>query len=101
MAVVFHIPGPLRPFAEGRSTVTVEGSLGTVRDALKALSARYPGIGDRVTTEQGEIREHINVFVGSENIRFTGGLATPLHDGAELSIVPAITGGGLPRESRL
>ena len=44
-------------------------------------------------TEQGEVRQHVNVFVGVESIRFTGGLDTPLEDGCELSIVPAVSGG--------
>jgi molybdopterin converting factor small subunit len=53
----------------------------------------YPGIRDRVATEQGLVREHINIFVGEENIRYTGGLATPVPSGAEISIVPAVSGG--------
>lgn len=48
---------------------------------------------DRVLTEQGEVRPHVNVFVGEESIRYTGGLATPLTDGAEIAIVPAVSGG--------
>jgi molybdopterin converting factor small subunit len=54
----------------------------------------YPGIRDRISTEQETIREHVNVFVGNEDIRFTGGLATPIRDRAEISIVPSISGGG-------
>ena len=61
--------------------------------ALKALWARYPGIRDRMANEQGEIRQHISVFVGREDIRYTGGLATPTADGCEISIVPAVSGG--------
>ena len=64
-----------------------------VGDALKDLCTRYPGIRDRIATEQWEIRQHINIFVGDENIRFTGGLATRIRDGVSISIVPAISGG--------
>ena len=64
-----------------------------VGDALKDLCTRYPGIRDRIATEQWEIRQHINIFVGDENIRFTGGLATRIPDGVSISIVPAISGG--------
>src|SRR5262249_25486117 len=64
-----------------------------VGDALAALWALHPGVRDRVVTEQGEVRPHVNVFVGVESIRFTGGLETPLRDGAEISIVPAVSGG--------
>ena len=53
----------------------------------------YPGVRDRVVTEQGQVRPHVNLFVGAESIRFTGGLATPLADGAVMSIVPAVSGG--------
>jgi sulfur-carrier protein len=93
MSVTFHIPGPLRSFADGRSQLELEASAGTLSDALQALWAVCPGIRDRVVTEQGQIREHINIFVGDEDIRYTGGLATPLFPGAEISIVPALSGG--------
>ena len=93
MSVTFHIPGPLRPFADGRSQVELEASAATLSDALQALWVACPGIRDRVVTEQGQIREHINIFVGKEDIRYTGGLATPLSPGTEISIVPAISGG--------
>jgi molybdopterin converting factor small subunit len=54
-----------------------------------------PGLRDRVVTEQREIREHVNVFVGVENVRYTGGLATPLGEGAEISIFQAVSGGSM------
>jgi molybdopterin converting factor small subunit len=73
--------------------VDVATSGGTLRDALAALLAAHPGIRDRVLTERGEIREHVNVFVGNSDVRWTGGLATPLADGVEISIIPAISGG--------
>ena len=93
MTVSFWIPGPLRSMTGGRSEVDVETSGGTLQDALDALFAAYPGIRDRVLTEQGEIREHVNVFVGKSEARWTGGLATLLADGMEISIIPAISGG--------
>jgi hypothetical protein len=49
----------------------------------------------RVVTEAGEVRPHVNVFVGSESIRYSGGLATPVPDGAEIVILPAVSGGNL------
>ncbi len=93
MSVTFHIPGPLRAFADGRSQVELEASAATLSDALQALWVVCPGIRDRVVTEEGQIREHINVFVGKEDVRYTGGLATALSPGTEISIVPAISGG--------
>ena len=94
MYVLFNIPAPLREFTENRSNVRVEVKEGAdLREALRALYASYPGLQDRVLTESGEIRRHINIFVANEDIRYTGGLATAVPAGAEVSIVPAISGG--------
>jgi molybdopterin converting factor small subunit len=57
------------------------------------LSARFPAVTDRVLTEQGLVRRHVNVFVGDESIRFLDGLDTPITDGATITIVPAVSGG--------
>ncbi len=93
MPVTFLIPGPLRSFAAGQTRIAIEPSPATLAAALDALWKLYPGIRDRVVNEQGQIREHINVFVGNDDIRYTGGLHTPLPDGAEIAIIPAISGG--------
>ena len=93
MPVMFHIPGALREFTGGQSTVKIDDSPRTLADALSTLWSLYPGVRDRMATEQGEIREHINVFIGDENIRYTGGLASRVVDGAEISILPAVSGG--------
>jgi len=93
MSILFHIPGPLREFTSGQSQVEIGGSPATVGEAMRMLWTMYPGVRDRVATEQGQIREHINVFVGNEDVRYTGGLATPIVAGAEISIVPAVSGG--------
>ena len=93
MSFTFHIPGPLRSFAAGRSQVELEGAPATLSEALQALWVICPGIRDRVVTEQGLIRQHINVFVGREDVRYTGGLATRIAPGAEITIVPSVSGG--------
>jgi len=94
MQVIFNIPGPLREFTENRSDVLVEVKAGAdLRKALLELFAAYPGLRDRVLTEGGGIREHVNIFVTNEDVRYTGGLATVVPAGAEVSIVPAISGG--------
>ncbi len=93
MAVTFWIPGPLRAFAAGQSEVVLDGSPATLADALDALWQCYPGLRDRVLTEQNQLREHVNIFVGNEDVRYTGGLRTPLPDGAAIAILPAISGG--------
>jgi MoaD family protein len=91
--ITFHIPGALREFTAGRDRVEVECSPTTLADALSALWAHYPGVRDRVVTEQGQVRQHINIFIGDENVRYTGGLASPISSGSEISIVPAVSGG--------
>jgi molybdopterin converting factor small subunit len=77
----------------GHGQVDVDTLGGTLRAALEALFAAHPGIRDRVLTERGEIREYVHVFVGKSEARLTGGLASPLADGMEISIIPAISGG--------
>jgi len=93
MAVTFYIPAYLRPFTDGHSQVVITGTPATLSEALQALWASCPGIRDRVVTEQGLIRQHVNVFVGKEDVRYTGGLATPLVSGAEITIIPSVSGG--------
>jgi sulfur-carrier protein len=93
MAVTFQIPGPLRSFAAGNAQVRLDSSPATLRDALDLLWRVHPGLRDRVLTENGEIREHVNVFVGNEPARYSGGLRTPISEGTEISIIPAISGG--------
>jgi sulfur-carrier protein len=93
MPVTFHIPGALREFTAGHGKVEIEHTPNTLADALFALSILYPGVRDRIATEQGQIREHINIFIGDEDVRYTGGLASSVSAGSEISIVPAISGG--------
>ena len=94
MQVLFTIPGPLREFTGNQSGVRVEVEAGaSLLQVLQALFVEYPGLRDRVLTEAGQTRQHVNIFVANENVRYTGGLATAIPAGAEVSIVPAISGG--------
>ena len=93
MVVRFQLPGPLRQFAGGSRQVQIETSGSSLLEVLTDLWAAYPGLRDRVMTEQGRIREHVSVFVGAENSRDIGGLAAPIPTDAEISIVPAVSGG--------
>jgi molybdopterin synthase sulfur carrier subunit len=97
MAVVVRIPAPLRPLAEGRDEVRLDGSAATVGDLLEALWMLHRQLRDRVVTELGEVRPHVNIFAGTKSIRFTGGLATPLADGPEVAIIPAVSGGAVSK----
>lgn len=93
MAYVFLIPGPLRELAGNRGEVRVDGPADSVSDALSLLWKECPGVRDRVLTELGTVRQHVNIFVDGESIHFSGGLATPVRDGSEIHILPALSGG--------
>ena len=93
MAYVFVIPGPLRELAGNRGEVRVDGKATAVSDALSLLWTQWPGLRDRVLTERGEVRMHVNIFVDGESIRDAAGLGTPVRDGAEIFILPAVSGG--------
>jgi sulfur-carrier protein len=93
MAISVVLPHALTPYSRGAGTLAVEEPCATVADALAAIAARWPALTDRVLTEQGELRRHVNVFVGEESIKFMNGLATPVSDGATITIVPAVSGG--------
>ena len=98
MKLTFRIPGPLLSFTGGRHVVEAEASAAgaaafTVQEALEQLWRLYPGLRDRILTEQGQVRPHVNVFVGSDSIRDTGGLSTPVGDRTEIAIIPAVSGG--------
>ena len=81
MPLVFVIPGPLREFAGNRGEVRVDGAAASLQEALALLWSECPGARDRVLTERGEVRPHVNIFVDGENIRHAGGLAAPVRDG--------------------
>lgn len=93
MPVTVHLPGALREFADGRSSVQIDDPVTTLADVLAALWRDYPGIRARMATEQGQVREHINVFIGDELARYSGGLMSPVAAGAEITILPAVSGG--------
>lgn len=92
MTVVI-LPGYLAELVGGRGRVELPGTHATLGEALAALAAARPALGDRIQDEQGRVRPHVNVFVGRENSRFSGGLATPLAPGAEIRVIPAVSGG--------
>jgi sulfur-carrier protein len=88
-----ELPKALCSYADENSSVVLEGSPGTVGDALSALRTKAPGALDRIMDEQGIVRRHVNVFVDGENIRYLDGLSTPARDGATIMIIAAVSGG--------
>jgi adenylyltransferase/sulfurtransferase len=93
MGVSVVLPRALLTYARGSSTLQLDVPCATVADALDELGRRWPAVLDRVLTEQGEVREHVNIFVGEESIRFATGLNTPVKDGDTIMIVAAVSGG--------
>ncbi len=90
MSVRVKIPTQLREATGGESTASVDGA--TVGEVLDALYARYGELRSRIA-EDGGLRRFVNVYVGGEDIRFTEGLDTPVKDGDEITILPAVAGG--------
>ena len=99
MLVHLHLPGALRPYADGQSRVELTPAGPTVGRLLDSLSGSYPGVHHRVVDEVGSLRPHVNVFVNGENIRHLSGLATTLREGDEVWLLPAISGGSPPAQS--
>lgn len=91
MAVIVRIPTPLRSLTGGNEEVHVEEAA-TVQDVLDKLEGKHAGMKDRLLDDKG-VRKFINIYVGEEDIRFLEGLRTPVKDGEQISIVPAIAGG--------
>ena len=90
MAVTVKIPAQLRALTGNESETEVQA--GSVGEALDAVYERYEGLRDRIT-ENGELRRFVNVYVSGEDIRFGQGLDTPVGDGDEITILPAVAGG--------
>jgi sulfur-carrier protein len=90
MPVTVKIPTQLRAATDGDATVSVEGS--TVGEVLDALYDRYGELRSRIA-EDGGLRRFVNVYVAGEDIRFREGLETPVSDGDEVTILPAVAGG--------
>jgi sulfur-carrier protein len=91
MPAKVRIPTPLRKLTNNEELVEV--APGTVGSAIVELQGRFPGIKERLLDEAGAVRRFVNVYVNEEDIRFLQNQDTPLKDGDELSIIPAIAGG--------
>lgn len=95
MEVHVRIPTPLKKLAGEQDVIKAQGR--TVGEVLQWLTETYPGLKERLRDEQGEVRRFINIYVNDEDIRFIQNLETPLKEGDQLSIIPAIAGGAYAR----
>jgi len=91
MEVHVRIPTPLKKLTGEQDIIKAKG--GTVGEMLQWLTETYPGLKERLRDEQGEVRRFINIYVNDEDIRFAKNLDTPLKEGDQVSIIPAIAGG--------
>ena len=91
MTAVLNIPSGLQPLLNGFNAVELPCC--PLGEALSQLDIEFPGVKDRLIDEHGEIHAFINIFVNGDDVAFLQGLYTPLTDGDQVDIVPAIAGG--------
>lgn len=90
MAIEVRVPTILRSYTGGEKTVEGKGT--TIEELIADLDARHPGIRDRLVDESG-LRRFVNVYRNDEDIRFLGGIETPVSDGDVVTVLPAVAGG--------
>jgi molybdopterin synthase sulfur carrier subunit len=91
MPIRIEIPPPMRELTDGKVEVTATGS--TVKEAIADLVQNYPALKSKLFDEKGSIRQHINLFVNDEDIRYLDEMDTKLTDGVLLALIPAVAGG--------
>jgi molybdopterin converting factor small subunit len=90
MTIEVRIPTILRQYTEGAKAVEGRGS--TLAELIDDLDARHPGLRDRLV-EEGGLRRFVNVYLNDEDVRFLGGLETPVTEGDAVTVLPAVAGG--------
>ena len=91
MAVEVRLPTVLRTHAGGASSVQLTGAI--LGDVLAKLVAEYPGLAGQVVQDDGSLHKFVNIYVNDDDVRYLQGLDTPVPDGSEISILPAVAGG--------
>lgn len=91
MAIKIRIPSPLRTYTNGVDTVEASGA--NVGDLLNELKAKASGIETRLFKSPGQLNRFVNIYLNDEDIRFLQNLETPVKEGDQVSIIPAIAGG--------
>ena len=91
--VTVLLPGPLRGEAGGASRLSVDRRRARCGRSSTSWPSRMPRLARRIRDERGELRRYVNVYVDGEDCRHSGGLATPVGDGAEVQVLPSVAGG--------
>ncbi len=91
MQATLRVPTPLQKLTKNQAKVKVSSA--NIRELIEDLEKRFPGIKERICDQTGKIRRFINIYVNEEDVRFLQQEETPLKDGDEISIIPAIAGG--------
>jgi len=91
MAIEVRVPTVLRKHTGGQKTIAGAGA--TLRELLTDLDARNPGLRDALLDADGQLKRYIQTYVNDEDVRFLGGVETPLAEGDSVSILPAVAGG--------
>jgi molybdopterin synthase sulfur carrier subunit len=97
--VQVNLPTVLRSHAGGAKTVSAEGS--TVGEVLEALAREYPGLSGQVVDDDGSLHKFVNVYLNDDDVRYLSSLDTPVKDSDEISILPAVAGGGIADQRHL
>lgn len=92
MPTTIYLSGHLKNFTGGSTEVALDSNFNSVGDALESLCKQHPALRDRILNEQGEIRQHVNIFLGGEDVKRLGGLKTAIKSG-EIHIFNAVSGG--------
>ncbi len=92
MAITVYVSGHLKTFTGGDTEIALDGDIVSVGDALSSVWKRHPALRDRILNEQGEIRQHVNIFLGSDDVKRKDGLRTAVKN-KEIHIFNAVSGG--------
>ncbi|MGD0705320.1 MAG: MoaD/ThiS family protein [Trebonia sp.] len=93
MAIEVRIPTILRSYTGGAKSV--EGAGSTLDELLNNLDSAHGGLRERLVDGE-KLRRFVNVYLNDEDVRFLGGLETPVKDGDTVTVLPAVAGGSLP-----
>jgi sulfur-carrier protein len=91
VAIDVRVPTILRTHTDGRRAV--QGSGDTLADLLVDLDSQFPGLRERLVTEDGGLHRFVNIYINDEDVRFLGALDAKLADGDTVTILPAVAGG--------